>query len=110
MVVVLRLGVLVPFCEEFVAGGAEALPQLVSLLVGDGAYLLPLLLQLDELVRCLLPFSAGLEGLCLLNYLDLLCKVLYHTALVVYVEVTLLEVEAVAGCAEAVVDLLVVFL
>ena len=63
--VVLRLTVLIPLGEEFVAGGAEALPELFCLLARDCGKFLPLLLQGDELICSFLPLGTGLQGLCL---------------------------------------------
>ena len=59
----MRLGLLVPFCKELVAGSTEAGPQLFALLAGNAANLIPLLLERDELIGSLLPLGLILESL-----------------------------------------------
>ena len=105
--IVLGLGVLVPLGEELVAGGTETLPNLLALLAGHGTYFLPLLLKLDELIGSFLPFSTVLEGLSLFDDGHLLVKIGVHRVFELVVVVTLVTVERITGCTEAVVDLLV---
>ena len=106
----LAASLLVAVVEELVAGCAETLPDLLALLARNGAYLLPLLLELHEFLGGLLPLLAVLQGLCLLAEGDLLIHVLLHLILELGVEQPLLGEEVVAGGTETVVYLLVLLL
>ena len=93
-----------PSLEELVAGGGEALPQLLAIFAGHGADGLPLLLQLDEAVGGAAPFGALLQGFCLFHQLALGFEVLALFVLDALVELCLGGEEAVAGSTEAVED------
>ena len=87
--------------EEFVACGVEALPEGIRGLVGGGAYLFPLFLQLDELVGGSCPLGALLEGLGFLHKGKLACRIVCISLFLLLEEVSLLSKEVVAGGTEA---------
>ena len=97
-------------CKELVAGGAEPLPDSIGLLAGNRAYGLPDILKVNQLVRSLLPVFAVFDFLCLSTQILFLAQILLHHILELGIEVTLSVVEFVAGGAESLVNLLVVFL
>ena len=90
--------------EELVAGTEELLPQLVAQFLGHHAYLLPLLLQVDELVARRLPVGRILQRLCLLDEGALLLSVLLEGVLQRLEELCLAAKEVVAGCTETLED------
>ena len=96
--------------KEAVASGTETLPHLIRVTTRYGTHLLPLRLQSNQLLGCVLPVLAVLQRLGSLANLLLELEVVLHLALHTLIELTLCLEETVASRTETVVDACVVLL